>query len=94
MTQSRGHRMICTHLNDNLGCRTGNNTITAADDLHLLPFDGVADWQSIVDRLKKWNYQGMLTFELKKTDYYKDMTFDQYLQEAYARIRRVTALYQ
>ena len=92
MTRNRGHRMICTHLNDNLGCRTGNETISAADDLHLLPFDGVADWQSIANRLNKWNYQGILTFELKKTAYYQHMTFDEYLQEACARIRRVTAL--
>ena len=92
MTKGRGHRMICTHLNDNLGCRTGDETISAKDDLHLLPFDGAVDWQSVANRLKDWNYQGILTFELKKTAYYQHMSFEEYLREAYARIQRVTAL--
>ena len=93
MTANRGHRMICTHLNDNLGCRTGDETISAKDDLHLLPFDGFVNWQSVVDRMKKWNYQNILTFELKKTAYYQDLSFDCYLQEAYNRIQRVISLY-
>lgn len=92
MTENRGHRMICTHLNDNLGCRTGNDTISADDDLHLLPFDGVADWKAIMGRLDRWNYRGILTFELKKTEYYREMSFRQYLEEAYSRVCRVAAL--
>lgn len=87
-----GHRLISTHLNDNLECRTGDDTISASDDLHLMPFDGIGPWKEIMGRLNRWNYQGMLTFELKKTDFYRTMSFRQYLEEAYARICRVIAL--
>lgn len=58
-----GDKLICTHLNDNLG-QTDPNVITWLDDSHLMPFDGVADWQGIADRLARVNYSGELTFEL------------------------------
>lgn len=57
-----GNKLICTHLNDNMG-RTGEN-ITWLDDAHLLPFDGSADWQGIANRLNAAGYGGELTFEL------------------------------
>lgn len=56
-----GDRLICTHLNDNMG-QTGE-MITWWDDSHMLPFDGTADWQNIADRLNKVGYKGDLTFE-------------------------------
>ncbi len=55
-------KLICTHLNDNMG-QTGES-ITWLDDSHLLPFDGVGDWNGIAQRLKKAGYQNHLTFEL------------------------------
>lgn len=78
-----GDKLICTHLNDNLG-QTDPNTVTWLDDAHLFPFDGVADWQGIADRLNRINYSGELTFELTLAskpgrnthDIYKDLTIE------------------
>lgn len=85
-----GDKLICTHLNDNLG-QTDPNVITWLDDSHLFPFDGIADWQGIASRLDRINYSGELTFELtlaskpgKNThDIYKDLTLDSYFKFVY-----------
>ena len=96
-----GERLIATHLNDNLGIRDYNGEITFHDDLHLLPFDGIADWNNIASRLKKYGYSGELTFELNlgskpgryENDKYRRLPFEEYISEAYARACRVAALY-
>lgn len=59
-----GDRLIATHINDNLGVRAYDGTITWIDDLHLLPFDGIGDWENFAARLNAHNYTGPLTFEL------------------------------
>lgn len=93
-----GDRLIATHLNDNLGI-TGD-TITWLDDSHLMPFDGVADWQNIVSRLCACNFGGEYTMELTREnkpgrhthDRYAQLTFTQYLAEAYQRVQRIVAM--
>lgn len=88
-------RLFGTHLNDNLGV-TGD-VITWHDDAHLLPFDGVADWEGIVARLKKAGYKGELTAELTLKnkpdrhthDRYHALSPDEYLKEAYRRLSRI-----
>lgn len=95
-----GEHIICTHLNDNLGISDFNGKITWTDDLHLLPFDGINDWNSIVMRLNKYDYNDILTFELVKSskpgrhdnDKYNRMIFEEYVAEAYARACRVATL--
>ena len=95
-----GEKLICTHLNDNLGVRDFGGVIGALDDLHLLPFDGIGDWEDIVSRLNDWKYTGPLTFELKKvnhptryeTDGYILMTMERFFAEAYMRACRVATL--
>ena len=77
-----GDRLIATHLNDNMGITT--DKIFWHDDAHLLPFDGIADWQKIADRLNKVGFTGPLTFELTSKnkpnrnthDRYADLDFD------------------
>ncbi len=94
-----GHRLIATHLNDNLGIRAFDGTTTWLDDLHLLPFDGIADWDDNVARMKKCGYQGPLTFELTRgskpgrheNDGYARMAPIDYLTEVYKRACRVAA---
>ena len=91
-------RMIATHLNDNLGIRDYHGRITWLDDLHLLPFDGVCDWQSAAERLK--DFDSPLTFELTTqskpgrhdNDKYRRMSAADFLAEAYSRACRVAAL--
>ena len=100
MMELYGDRLICTHLNDNLGVRDFEGNITYHDDLHLLPFDGIGDWVDITAKLNKYGYDGILTFELKKTngknrydnEKYNTISMEQYIAECYARACRVGAL--
>lgn len=95
-----GEKIMCTHLNDNLGARDFNGKMQFADDLHLLPFDGIADWGDIVKRLNKYGYDGILTFELKRkskkgaheNDVYEKMTPLEYVCEAHKRACAVAAM--
>lgn len=95
-----GDRLIATHIDDNLGIRDFDGKITFIDDLHLLPFDGVADWDGIVKRLNRHGYNGILTFELNKNskpdrlenEKYTEMSVERYITAAYERACRVAAL--
>lgn len=95
-----GDRLLCTHLNDNLGVKSREGVITFHDDLHMLPFDGIADWQGIADRLVRSGFEGPLTFELKrdtvlngcKLPIYGEIGVESYLTHAYIRACRVAAL--
>ena len=92
-----GNRLIMTHLNDNLGISRYDGTIYWTDDLHILPFDGVADWDYNVDRLKKSNRLEILNFELnirpKPNRYenalYEKMSYEEYFTEAYKRACKI-----
>lgn len=91
-----GDRLMGLHLNDSLGVRDK----TWTDDLHLLPFDGIADWEGVVDKLNFYGFHGCLSFELNtvskpgrhENDKYQKMPLEEYLAEAYARACRVAAL--
>lgn len=94
-----GDRLLCTHLNDNLGIKDYDGSITYIDDLHLLPFDGIADWDGVAARLKRAGFDGILTFELcteskpgrHENDVYSAMPTEQYISECYKRACRVAA---
>lgn len=93
------HKLLMTHINDNLGISSFDGIITASDDLHLLPFDGIGDWENIAERLNRHCFEGPLTFELSvsskrgrhNNDIYAQMPPEQYLCLAYARACRVAA---
>ena len=95
-----GERLLCTHLNDNLGIKSPEGLITFHDDLHLLPFDGIANWQGIADRLVGCGFDGPLTFELKlnttlngcQLPIYGEIDAERYLTYEYIRACRVAAL--
>ena len=95
-----GDKLLCTHLNDNLGIRDFAGKITYIDDLHLLPFDGIADWTGIAARLNRHGFNEMLTFELNTTskpgrcenDGYARMEIREYFTEVYKRACRVATL--
>ncbi|MBQ7566867.1 MAG: sugar phosphate isomerase/epimerase [Oscillospiraceae bacterium] len=95
-----GDRLFCTHLNDNLGIRDFGGEITFFDDLHLLPFDGIADWQGVAARLDQCGYDDVLMFELLKTPreerreqaIYADMTPEAYFAAAYRAACRAASL--
>jgi sugar phosphate isomerase/epimerase len=95
-----GDRLIATHLNDNLGVSRFDGETFWTDDLHLLPFDGITDWQSVASRLDACGFDGILTFELTtkskpnrhENDCYAAMPVEQYIAEVYKRACRVAAL--
>jgi sugar phosphate isomerase/epimerase len=97
-----GHKLIATHLNDNLGVKDYNGRIFWHDDLHLLPFDGIADWDELTDRLVACGYNDILTFELNnkskpnrhENDKYFKVPLEGYLSEAYARACKIATMIQ
>lgn len=84
-----GSRLTCITLNDNFGMR--GETLSAADDMHLLPFDGITDWERVAARLSKCSYDGFLTLDIRKVGVsmkdgitkYEDMTFEKFLDYAF-----------
>ena len=96
-----GSKLMMTHLNDNLGVSRFDGKIYWTDDLHLLPFDGIADWDYNVQRLKKARRLPILNFELcvaskpnrHENDVYEQMTPVQYYTEAYKRACKIAYKY-
>lgn len=96
-----GKMLVCTHINDNLGIHDYAGEITYLDDLHLLPFDGIADWTYNTARLAATGFDGPLTFELSRTskrgrfdsERYARLTPEEYTARAYAAACRVGALW-
>lgn len=94
-----GDKLIATHINDNLGISNTDGIIAPTDDLHLLPFDGIGNWDNIAARLNRCGFDGPLTFELSVSpkrgrhdnDIYAQMPPEQFLCLAYARACRVAA---
>lgn len=88
-----GDRLMMTHLNDNLGITDPAGRPQGTDDLHLLPRDGIVDWEDTVRRLRTAKRQEILNFELKirpkgdrcKLDLYSQLPLQQYFQDAYQR---------
>ena len=94
-----GDRLIATHINDNLGIRSRRGEITWLDDLHLLPFDGIRNWDETARELDECGYKGILTFELNRiskpgrheNDIYGKMEIEEFFAEAYKRACRFAA---
>ncbi|MBQ6824912.1 MAG: sugar phosphate isomerase/epimerase [Clostridia bacterium] len=94
-----GDKLIATHINDNLGIKDFGGEITYLDDLHLLPFDGVADWDDIAARLDRCGFDDIMTFELTRlskknrhdNDIYNAMSPEEYVAECFKRACRVAA---
>lgn len=96
-----GHRLIMTHLNDNLGVSRFDGRIYWTDDLHLLPYDGIGDWDTLIQRLRDSRRLEYLNFELNigskpgrhDNDIYTQMPLEQYFAEAYKRACRIAHKY-
>lgn len=96
-----GDRLLITHLNDNLGISRFDGNVFWTDDLHLLPYDGIADWSYNIKRLQKSKRLEYLNFELNlnskpnrhENDIYSQMPLEQYYSEAYKRACRIAYNY-
>lgn len=92
-------KLITTHFNDNLGI-TDPSVVTWLDDAHLLPFDGIADWKGIMDRIRRENFTDILTFEFSRNskpgknthDIYAHLSDEKYMALAYEKACKVAAL--
>ena len=93
-----GDKLVATHLNDNVG-RTGES-IFWLDDAHLMPFDGIANWQGIANRLNAVGYKKELTFELTRWnkpernthDIYAHLDLENFVKLAYQKAQQFRAL--
>ena len=93
-----GHKLIHTHLNDNLGQRGPHATMY--DDLHMVMGDGVIDWHDVMQKIRRTGYRGMLMCELNahnkwdghEMDAYWAMTPEEFYAYAYKAALRVTSL--
>ena len=73
-------RVKALHLHDNDG----------KWDRHILPYDGVIDWEKVADRLRAAAYDGPLTLEVQAGEWYESrMDADAFLRRAYAAAARL-----
>lgn len=95
-----GDRLVATHLDDNLGIK--GESIFWHDDLHLLPWDGVVDFEGVARRIQKTGFDGTLMFELTvkskperhENDVYREMGCEAYLKLAHERAVRFAKLFE
>ena len=96
-----GDRLLMTHLNDNLGIRDFGGKMTSRDDLHLLPYDGIGDWEEYIALLKQSCPLDALNLEVglsskrerHENDDYAEMPLVRYFTEAYKRVCKIAYLY-
>lgn len=70
-----GNRLLCTHIHDNFGFEGNPN---GNDDMHVLPFDGNIDFQTVMDKLNTLGYTGSLMLEAFNGSPYKEDGFAAY----------------
>ena len=63
------------------------------EDLHILPFDGKADFVLASKQIKESNYKGCLTMEVfKRPSFYGDYTSEAFLKRAYDAVCRLRSM--
>lgn len=93
-----GSRLIATHINDNEGI-TGT-TLDTKDDAHLMPFDGVVDWEYVTRGIAATGFDGILMLELKNRnmpgrhthDIYAHLDCAGFLRLAYEKALKVICM--
>ncbi len=96
-----GDVLAVSHLNDNLGVSRFDGEIFWTDDLHLLPFDGIRDWEKTVCDLKRSRPLEYLNFELSmvskpnrhENDAYGRLSSEEFFALAYTRACRIAFKY-
>jgi len=82
-----GNRLLAIHLHDNLG---------GCDDMHLLPFDGMINFDRVAKGIAKSAYRGPVMLEARKNDNarsrYLDISGEEFLHEAHARATKLSKM--
>lgn len=81
-----GEKLAALHIHDNYG-------ILNQDD-HLLPFDGVIDFNRVARLIKESGYEGSIMLEVmrKSHERYANMTFEEYAGKAAEAAKRIRIL--
>lgn len=81
-----GNRLTAVHLHD--------NHHLPDEDEHLIPFDGVSDYEFIAKTLAHYNFSGTVMLELFRTesDKYKSVTADEYYSRAGAAAKKIARM--
>ena len=81
-----GKKLVCTHIHD--------NTAIFNADLHMLPFDGVIDFDRFAKHIKDSGYKGPLTLEVMAghSNFYEGVSIDDYLQKAADVIKKLRTM--
>lgn len=79
------NKLLALHLNDNIG----ND-----DDMHMLPFDGTANWDKIIKTLKDIEYKGVLSLEVQQDKHikYMNLSGEEYLALAFEKVKKIEEL--
>jgi len=87
-----GDRLFTLHINDNFNDAVNpDGTINWNADAHVLPFDGIVDWDEKMKKLKKCRNVDYFTLEVdfnrnhEKSVIYKELSAQEYLRLAYER---------
>ena len=88
-----GERLMCLHLHDNFGVTQPGN-IDFRDDLHMLPFDGVLDWEWVARKIADSGYEGPLTFEYssRTARRHADRPYGEFVHTAKERARKLRGM--
>jgi len=78
-----GDRLILLHIHDNYGVFN--------EDKHVLPFDGGIDFARVAQHIRNSGFGGTMMLEVNhaKTQMYREMTPDAYLERAAKAARRL-----
>lgn len=78
-----GHRLIATHISD--------NDALCDKDMHMLPFDGIIDFEQTAQEIADSGYTGTLMLEVKPDNHekYKDISIMEYYTVAAERARKL-----
>jgi sugar phosphate isomerase/epimerase len=89
------NRLVAIHLHDNQMDFSKLNDYTR--DLHLLPFDGKINYQTVCSNLAKVNYDNTIMLEVCRTstsnpDKYKEIDMRNFLKEAKKRAKKISEI--
>lgn len=76
-----GNRLFTMHLHDNDGI----------DDLHMLPFDGISEWDKIKNQLDNIGYNGAISLEVEqgRHEKYRDIPAEEFLSMALLKAKKL-----